>query len=47
MKRLNFDFEAFFQMIKEREMLSNKPLLSPPRSSDVKPTRGRFPRRTA
>lgn len=48
MKRLNFDFEAFFQMIKERERLSGRPLLSPPtKSSDAKPSRGRFPRRTA
>ena len=49
MERLNFDFEAFFQSIKERERLSNRPLLSPPTkptSPDAKLPRGRFPRRT-
>jgi hypothetical protein len=47
MERLNFDFEAFFQSIKEEERLSSRPLLSPPKpiSPDAKPLRGRLPRR--
>ncbi len=49
MERLNFDFEAFFQSIKEAERLSNRPLLAPPKaaSRDSKLPRGRFPRRAA